>query len=111
MKNIFWSVLLLALGLGLAGCSKGTETAPSPKVNGVTVDVPKLQAAFATASQDLQSQVAQVSYGVRYADYVKSLDALDKLSNAPGLTDAQKKVVNDLIEQVKQVMSAAPPKQ
>ena len=34
---------------------------------------------------------------------------LDKLSNIPNLTDPQKKLVNDLIEQTKKVIEEAPP--
>jgi hypothetical protein len=34
---------------------------------------------------------------------------LDKLANNTGITEAQKKVVNDVIEQVKKVMAAQAP--
>ena len=37
--------------------------------------------------------------------------SLDKLSHNPGLTESQKKVVADLIEQTKQVIAKTPPAQ
>jgi len=80
----------------------------------VTVDVPKLQEAFKGANPDLMNGVTQVSTGIRYGDYMKSLAALDKLASDPNVTEAQKKVVNQVLEQVKQVVNsqaAKPPGQ
>ena len=108
MKTLHWLLLALATtAFAISGCKK-SETIPSPQVNGVTVDMPKLQDAFKGASPDVLGQVTQVSYGIRYGDYMKAMEALDKLSNDPNTTEAQKKVVNEVIEQVKQVMNAAP---
>lgn len=68
--------------------------------------MPKLQAAFATnTAPDVQQQLMQVSFGIRYGDYMKSLMALDKLANSPSSTEQQKQVANQVIEQVKQVLN------
>ena len=111
MKNTTkWMTVVLAAGLlSFAGCSKSEKLPTSQEVGGVSVDLPKLQAAFANASPEMLNDVTQVSFGLRYGDYMKSLAALDKLVNNTGITEAQKKVVNDVIEQVKKVMAAQAP--
>jgi len=107
MKSANWMMMLLFAGvLALIGCGK--EQPAAPVVEGVTVDLPKLQEAFATASGDLQTSVSEVTMGVRYADYPRATAALGKLANAPGLTEPQKKVVGDITEQIKQLASKAP---
>lgn len=104
---------LLAAGLMVsAGCNRSPKQPPPSQIQGVTVDLPKLQAAYATnTAQDVQDQLMQVSFGMRYGDYMKSLAALDKLANNPASTDQQKQVVNQVIEQVKQVLNAQQNKQ
>jgi hypothetical protein len=103
---------VLAVGFGLAGlsvftgCGKSQKQQPVAQIQGVNVDLPKLQAAYATNSaQDIQEQLTQVSFGMRYGDYMKSLMALDKLVNNPASTEQQKQIVNQVIEQVKQVLN------
>ncbi len=105
------TMCLLAGGLVLTGCGK--KEVPAPVVGGVRVDLPKLQQAFATATPELQAAVSEVGMGIRYADYGRALSALEKLANAPGLTDPQKKVANETTEQVKALASKAtsPPAQ
>ena len=98
-------MLLLAGVLAPAGCSK--EKPPAPVVAGVTV-FPKLQEAFTTASPELTNIVYEVNMAARERDYSRALTALDKLANAPGLTEPQKQVVGEVIGQVKQ-FPATPP--
>jgi len=107
MKTANWMMMFLLAGvLALAGCGK--EKPAATVMNGVTVDLPKLQEAFATASSELQTSVSEVRMGVRYGVYARALTALEKLANAPGLTEDQKKVVAQVTEQVKQLASKAP---
>ena len=107
MKTANWMMMLLFAGvLALAGCGK--EEPKAPVMEGVAVDLPKLQEAFATASADLQNSVSEVAMGVRYADYPRATAALGKLSSAPGLTEPQKKILGDIAEQIKQLASKAP---
>jgi len=109
MKILNLFLGLFAAGLVLAaGCSK-SQPPTAPDVNGVTVDIPKLNDAFANASPELKSTSTQVGFNIRYGKYEEALMALDKLANDPGVTEAQKKVVNELIEQAKKLANAAPP--
>ena len=101
-------LVLLAGGLALTGCGKKPTPMPSSGI-----DVPKLGEAFATASPEIQVAVSEVTMGVRYAEYARVLSALEKLANAPGLTEPQKKIVGEVTEQVKQLAAkdpAAPPR-
>jgi hypothetical protein len=104
-------VCLLALVLlSLIGC--GPKQPPPPTaldIGGVKVDMPKLQAEFVNASPELLDSVHQASAGLRYGQYEKCLQALDKLVNSPGLSESQKKVTTDVIEQMKQVIAKAGP--
>ena len=97
---------LLAGALALVGCGK--EKTQPPVQQGVAIDLPKLQEAFASAGPELQNSVMAVASGVRYGEHASALAALDKLAKAPGLTDEQKKIVGEVTEQVKQVASKAP---
>jgi len=111
--------LPLLLGLASAvflvspGCSKTDKATPAPEVNGVSVDIPKLTEAFANASQEARTTVNQVGFNIRYTKYEDALMSLDKLLNDPVTTEEQKKVVNQVIDEVKKLAgaSAAPPAQ
>jgi hypothetical protein len=106
MKTLKWiSLLLLAGVIAIAGCGK--PKVQSPVIDGTTIDMPKLREAFATAPPEINSTMAEINVGVRYRDYPRALTGLDKLANAPGLTDAQKKIVGVVTEQVKTVASKA----
>jgi len=106
VKTANWiSILLLAGIVAVAGCGK--QEAPSTVVQGTTIDMPKLRGAFETATPETQAALSEVNMGVRYRDFARALVALEKLANAPGLTDAQKKVVAEVAEQVKQAASKA----
>lgn len=107
-KNWIVAVLLMAT-LSLVGCGKSGKLQESQQVDGVSVDMPKLQAAFATSTNvELTRLVTEASSGLRYAEYVKALMALDQIASSPDATDAQKKMVTNVIEQVKTLMAKAP---
>jgi len=93
-----------------AGCSKSDKTPPAPEIQGVQVDIPKLTQAFQDAPDQLKATMTQASFNVRYGKYEDALMALDKLVNDPTVTENQKKVVNQVIEQVKKLAgsTAAP---
>ena len=104
--------MLLAGVVALAGCGQANTTPPPPTANGVVVDIPKLQQAFATTTDNsIKEHIAQASFGVRYGDYAKTLAELDKLTASPALTEPQKKVVAEVIGEVKQALgkSSKPP--
>jgi hypothetical protein len=106
--NLVLGVAAVAL-LTVAGCGKSDKTPPPPQVQGVTVDIPKLNQAFENASSELKATSTAVGFNVRYGKYEDALMALDKLANDPNVNAEQKKVVNQLIEEVKQLANAAPP--
>src|SRR5689334_3908317 len=54
--------LVSALLLGAAGCSKSEKPPPAPQIGGVTVDLPKLNAAFENSSQELKTTATQVGF-------------------------------------------------
>ena len=110
LLTAFHCFALSALLLGLAGCGKKQPASPPPyEINGVKVDVPKLQEAFTGAPPEIQVDVNQTTLNLRYGMYEKSLMALDRLINNPALNDTQKKVVNELIEQMKQLIAKGGP--
>jgi len=111
LTNVVLGVLA-AGALALAGCGKSAaDNPPGIVLNGVNVDTPKLQAALATAKPDVLNNLPKVSFGMRYGDYPGALAALQKIADDPSLTDAQKKLANQVLEQLKQAIAKAPPKQ
>ena len=75
------------------------------EINGVKLDVPKLQQTFATDKPELQAGVTKAAMAIRYGQYPEALAELEKLAATAGLTDAQKAVVNDVVGQVKQLIA------
>jgi hypothetical protein len=100
-------MVLMASVLALAGCGKSSEP-QRPAVAGA-IDIGKLQQAFPTVSPEVQNGFDKIRFAVRYRQFPLALAELDKLARMPGLTDVQKKAVNDFIEQVKQTINAAAP--
>ena len=109
MKHLTAGLLIVISLVGLQACKKQPPPPSTVEVQGVQVDVPKLDQAFATASPEILGLKNEAVQNIRYGFNEKALMALDKLVNDPGLTDPQKKVVNDDIEQMKQVLTKAPP--
>ena len=103
-------ICLLAITLAPVGCGK--KEYPKADQQTVTIDVPKLRDAFATASPDLKAISDEVIRDVQYGrSYSGGLAGLERLANAPGLTDDQKKIVAEVTDQVKKMMggdAAAP---
>lgn len=109
-RSLTFLLSIVLLGFVFAGCGKKEPEAPAAQdISGVKVDLPKLQHEFANAPQDVLDSVHQLTASVRYGQYEKGLQFLDKLVNTPNLTESQKKVVNDVIEQMKQVIAKVGP--
>jgi hypothetical protein len=106
MKGIFLAAA--ASALLLVGCGKA-KAPPPPEYNQVTVDLPKLVQTFAGAAPEAQQSVSMVQRNLRYGDYTKALMSLDELANNASITEPQKKVVAEVIEQVKKVINQAAP--
>jgi hypothetical protein len=89
----------------LFGCGKSDK----PPAFGGTVeaiDASRFRPAFASAAPDLQATVNKVMMSIQASALPQALDGLDKLASAPDLSPEQKKVVNDLTEQLKNKMAA-----
>jgi len=100
-------MFLLGGALALTGCGKPKPPAP-PVQQGVTIDVPKLRAAFSTASPEVQASVVEASSLIRYGDYSAALTALAKVTNNPSLTEPQKAIVAQVTDQINQAASKVP---
>jgi len=104
------AIVLLASAVAFSGCGKKQPPVPpAAEISGVKVDVPKLRQALMGAAPEVQTDLNQVTSNLRYGQYEKALMSLDKLVNNPVLNDSQKKVVNEVIEQMKQVINKAGP--
>ena len=107
MKMTNWIVAVLVAGvLALTGCSKSSKMPDSIDVEGVKVSMPELQKSLSTsADKDVQASVGKVGYALRYRDYPGLQAELAKLAANPNLSDAQKKLVATVQDQVKQVLA------
>ncbi len=106
--------IILVIGLaGFAGCKKkAAARAPEDPVTieGVKVDLPKLMGSIdAGGNAELQASVRNVQMSLRYRQWDKTLAEMEKLAANPNLNDEQKKLANEVFEQLKQVAAKAPP--
>jgi hypothetical protein len=105
MKKTNWILGITLAGLVAlagAGCKKEAAMPKMPTYSKVQVNMPKLKQTLSTAGQDVQTAVRAVSMKLRYGQYLQALMGLDKLKDTPGLNDAQKQAIDEVIEQVKQ---------
>jgi hypothetical protein len=102
-------LVVVAAALFFSGCSKGDKEPQSLQMNGVSVDLPRFNEAFANAPDATKRVATEVGFNLRYNKYEQALMALDKLSTDPNVTEPQKKVTADLIEQVKKLANAPAP--
>ena len=111
MKTTNWVLGMLAVFLfALAGCKKTEQpVAPPREFYGVKVNLPKLERDFTNASPEAQAGVVAIKQAFRYGQFLQAMMELDKLANTPNLTEPQKKLVKELMEQTKQVIAKVPP--
>ena len=106
-----WFCFMAACLVVLSGCG---NKQPQPlasaalDISGVQVDMPKLKAAVATNPQ-LQAAVNAAALQIRYGKHLEAMQSVSKLAANPALSDAQKKIVTDVVEQLKQVVAKAGP--
>jgi hypothetical protein len=106
------SVLLAVCLVACAGCKKsGRPAPPITDYNGVKVDWTKLNTEFLNSDPEVQLAASTAQRDIRYSQWPQALAALEDLSANPKLTEAQKKVVADLLEQTKQAFAQSPPPQ
>ena len=97
-------VFLVSL-LATAGCKK-QEAPVGADVQ--LLDATKFRPAFASAPPEQQAIVDSVMMSIQGSDPLKARAELNRLSRMPGVTDAQQKVVKDLIEQLDKKIAATP---
>jgi hypothetical protein len=102
--------LVIAASLLLVGgCKKSSQPATG-------VDSP-LSRALAKLNQSLQPPISPelqhglnaMQYELHESHYSQALAAADGLANAPGLTDAEKKAIEEVRAQLKPLASSPPP--
>jgi hypothetical protein len=104
------------MGFGLAllllpcACSKSgqSDKLPPMQIEGVNVDIPKLSAEFMKAPPELSSRVSEGIMKVRMTQYLQGVVIFDEVLNNPKINDKQKKLLTQVIGQLKEVVSKAP---
>lgn len=93
------------------GCKKKQPPAPPGTIQqyGVAVDLPKLDKAFPNASPEVQAAVMRIKNDYLRGQLPQMIVELDNLGNDPSLSESQKKLVNNLFEQMKQVFAKSSP--
>ena len=108
MKPSNWIPAIALAGLvALAGAGCKKEASPEsnlPKYSNAQVDIPKLRKTFDNPATDLAKALTKVNFTLRYGRYLDTLQTLDSIKVMPGVTDAQKQVVDEVMEQVKQAV-------
>ena len=111
MKRIpsLFCIFTVAL-LALAGCKKDQQPmGPPQEYYGVKLNWSQLNTAFTNASPEAQNDAYMAVRAFRYSQFPQAMVQLEKLATEPGLSEAQKNLVNELMEQTKQVVAKAPP--
>jgi len=110
--RVVWGSFCLALLLLLGACGKSSEadSLPPMEFEGVKVDTPRLQAEFVDAPPQLQKLVNDAVTNVRYKKYLEAMMALDEVLKSPELNDKQKKLLTQVIAQLKGIVAKAPPR-
>ena len=108
LQKFLFAVLVAGLVV-FGGCGKSDQALPTTPPPQAINAVP-FRPAFASASPEIKAIADQVMMSIQGSAYPDTLKALGKLDSNPSLTDDQKKIVNDLVEQVKNKMATIAPK-
>jgi hypothetical protein len=108
-RKWFCGVLVAAVIASLSGCGKSEKATSTSGADVQVIDATKLRPAFETAGADLKSLVNDTMMAIQGSDLVKALRNLDQLAANPAITADQKKVVTDLIEQLKKKLASTAP--
>jgi hypothetical protein len=109
MKKSMWimGIALAGLvGLAASGCKKAEAPPPIPKYYNVPVDMPKLRKTLQVPGLDVTNVLRNVNMRLRYGQIPEAMMALDKIKENPSVTDAQKQTIDEVLEQMKQVLTA-----
>ena len=110
--RVVWGGLCLAFLVLLGACSKSSEAdkLPPMEFEGVKVDTPRLMAEFVNASPELQRPVNEAVTKMRYRKYLDAMMELDEVLKNPGVNEKQKKLITQVIDQLKEALAKAPPR-
>src|ERR1035438_1630047 len=100
-------LVLLAGVLALAGGVKAKRS-PSPPAG--LMNMGKLHEAFPSPAPEVQASLNKLQAAARYGQFEEALVELDKLAHQPNLTEAPKTSIDEKIAQVKERLTAGPPK-
>jgi hypothetical protein len=101
--------LVVPLLLGFAACRKAPAPVdPSTEYFGIKVEWPRLDTEFANPTQELRDNLAMIKRFFRLGQIPRARAELEKLASNPALTEPQKKLVNTLLDQTRQVIEKAP---
>jgi len=96
----------LCLTLAVTGCGKKEKAGP---VAVATIDATRLRPALSSASPETKAMADAAMVSLQQSDWPGALANLEKLAADPSLTPAQKKVVTEVADQLKQRLAAPPP--
>lgn len=109
-----WIALcFLAVVLAFTGCSKSVKPPADAPPTRVPIDLPGLRDAFAAASPQVQAIATRAVKDIQTDNWAAAGAELEKLGANSSLTDDQKKIVREVLEQLKANMArqpAPPPK-
>ena len=110
--RVVWGGFCLAFLVLLGACNKSSEAdkLPPMEIEGVKVDTPRLMAEFVNASPEVQRPVNEAVTKVRCKQYLQAMMGLDEVLKSPALNDKQKKLLAQVIGQLKEVLAKAPPR-
>jgi hypothetical protein len=91
--------------LALVGCGKSDKPQSSAVVE--VWDMGPVREAFPSPSAEVNDSLSKLILATRYRQPEPVIVELDNLAKIPGLTEAQKKVINAKIEQLKQAVTDA----
>lgn len=101
--------ILMVVGLlAFAGTGCHKQAASSEKPKTLAEGIAALQTALTTASPQAHSNFSDAYTGIRYSDFGKATNALQKLASDPSLNDQQKKLVSDVSDLVNQTVAGQP---
>jgi hypothetical protein len=81
---------------------------PPVQVNGVTINVQNAEKALATASWNANVAMGDLRYSLRYENFQGALTSLQKASSDPSVNDAQRVVLQQVMQEVRQAAAAQP---
>src|ERR1043166_4065965 len=104
-ERVLWT-LIAALVIFL-GCGKSSK-APPPGTSVDIIDASQFRPTFASASPEAQATVNKIMMAIQGSDFMRAHTELETPATAPGLPEPKKKAAEDLSEQVKKKLAAAP---